>query len=200
MTMKIPFKFLPGSWGLKGKTRDYAEAEYYLTGEELQRKIAEIKSTSADDLILRNLEIDLEFKHIMQMEYDTQYAELTLEDEELALELARINHENGTLTDREYEKEVKTINKEPYVNVIEIDSDKHSFEFDWNEYFIKDLEDAGYVAPKEEQIVELWFNKLCKNVALEAFAGDGQMDDMEEERKDNLVKIKDLGKGRKEVK
>ena len=198
--MKIPFKFLPASWGLKGKTREVAEAEYYFTGEDLQRKIAVIKASTELELALSNLEIDLEFKHIKTIEYEIQLAELTLTGEELKLELARIDHDNGKLTDREYEKAVKTINKEPYVNVIEIDSDNHSFEFDWNEYFIKDLEEAGYVAPKEEQTVELWFNKLCKDVALEAFAGDGQMDDLEEARKDNLVKIKDLGKGRKEVK
>ena len=27
---KIPFGWLPASWGLKGKSRELAEAEYYL--------------------------------------------------------------------------------------------------------------------------------------------------------------------------
>ena len=32
---KIPFGWLPASWGLKGKSRELAEAEYYLSGYEL---------------------------------------------------------------------------------------------------------------------------------------------------------------------
>ena len=33
---KLPFSMMPASWGLKGKTRAIAEAEYYYDGEELE--------------------------------------------------------------------------------------------------------------------------------------------------------------------
>lgn len=201
--MKIPFKILPGSWGLKGKTRERAEAEYYLVEEALARRLAEIDAVDEDDLKQQLLEIDLEYKHIDQRKYDTETAKLNLEGDELDLEMARINHAAGDISDQAYKKEVATINKEAYVHVVEIDSDLNSFEFDWNLYFIKDLEEAGYIAPKEEMLVEEWFNALCKDVALEAFAGDGSMEDLEDQdkdRKDNLVNVTKIDEARKEFK
>ena len=33
---KLPFSMMPASWGLSGKTRAVAEAEYYYDGEELE--------------------------------------------------------------------------------------------------------------------------------------------------------------------
>jgi hypothetical protein len=195
---------MPASWGLKGKSRDIAEAEYYYEGEGLARKLAEIEAINEDDLKQQLLEIDLEYKHIDRRKYDTETAKLNLEGDELALEMARINHEAGDLSDAEYDKEVKTINKESYISVINIDGKDNSFEFDWNLYFIEELEEAGYgPAPKEEMIVEQWFNALCKEVTLEAFQGDGSIDDLEEqekERKGNLVKVTNIGEGRKEIK
>jgi len=202
--MKIPFRLLPASWGLRGKSRDLAEAEYYLTGEELSRRLAKINARDEDDLKQQLLAIDFEYEHIDKRKYDTETAKLNLEGDALNLEIARINHEAGDLTDIEYDKEVATINKEAYINVVEIDSKDNSFEFDWNLYFIEDLEEAGYgPAPKEEMIVEQWFNSLCKDVALEAFSGDGSIEDLEEQekdRKENMVNVTDIGKGRKEVK
>ena len=35
---------MPASWGLKGKTRAIAEAEYYYEGEELEKALAEINA------------------------------------------------------------------------------------------------------------------------------------------------------------
>jgi len=201
--MKIPFAILPTAWGLKGKSRKLAEAEYYLEGEELARRLAEIDAINEDDLKQQLLMIDLEYKHINKRKYDTATAKLNLEGTDLDLEMARINHEGGDLTDAEYAKEKATINKEAYITVVEIDSKDNSFEFDWNLYFIDDLEEAGYgPAPKEEMIVEEWFNSLCKDVALEAFEGDGSMEDLEEQEKDrktNMVNVTDIGKGRKEI-
>lgn len=202
--MKIPFRFLPASWGLKGKTRENAEAEYYYEGEQLARRLVTINATDETDVAQQTLMLDLEYKVIDRRKYDTEHAKLMLEGSELELEMARINHKAGDLTDAEYEKEIKTVNKESYIHVVEIDSKDNSFEFDWNLYFIEELEAAGYgPAPKEEQIVEQWFNGLCKVVALDAFEGEGGIADLEEqekERKENLVNVTDIGKGRKEIK
>jgi len=203
-TMKIPFKLIPAAWGLKGKSRETAEAEYYFTGEELARKLAEIDAVNDDDLKQQLLMIDLEYKHIDRRKYDTETAKLNLEGADLELEMARINHEAGDINDNEYAKEKATIGKESYITVVAVDSKDNSFEFDWNLYFIEELEEAGFgPAPKEEMIIEEWFNSLCKDVALEAFNGNGSMDDLEEQekdRKDNMVNVTDIGKGRKEVK
>ena len=45
---KLPFSMMPASWGLKGKSRAIAEAEYYYEGEELEKVLDEISFTATD--------------------------------------------------------------------------------------------------------------------------------------------------------
>ena len=39
---KLPFSMMPASWGLKGKARARAEAEYYYEGVELEEVLAQL--------------------------------------------------------------------------------------------------------------------------------------------------------------
>lgn len=89
---KLPFSFLPGSWGLKGNTRKIAELEYYYYGEELERKKAELLSINSNDLKIKNLEIDLKYHKIDQYTFERNKLLIEYEDQpkklsELLLEL-----------------------------------------------------------------------------------------------------------------
>jgi len=60
----------------------------------------------------------------------------------------------------------------PWVKVIEVHFDKDNpqrgyFELDWNEDFVGLLGEAGYAGQTNEQIVDLWFNDLCRSIVLE---------------------------------
>ena len=57
----LPFGILPGSWGLKGKTRKMAEAEYYYDGYDLEIVTAGIENDSVDDQKIAKSEIDLKY-------------------------------------------------------------------------------------------------------------------------------------------
>ena len=46
------------------------------------------------------------------------------------------------------------------------------FELDWNEDFVGLLGEAGYAGETPEQIVDLWFNDLCRSVAADAAGED----------------------------
>jgi Mg2+ and Co2+ transporter CorA len=66
-------------------------------------------------------------------------------------------------------KEIATERKEPWVAVLETHVGKDNvrngfFELDWNEYFVLQLRSAGYVGTTDEDIVDQWFNELCRNV------------------------------------
>ena len=70
-------------------------------------------------------------------------------------------------------KELATEKKEPYIAVLETKVNKDNvrngfFERDWNEYFVLQLTEAGYIGVTEEEIVDLWFQELCRNVGAEA--------------------------------
>jgi hypothetical protein len=64
----------------------------------------------------------------------------------------------------------------PWVKVVEVHFDKDNptrgyFELDWNEDFVGLLGEAGYAGETPEAIVDLWFNDLCRSVALEQELG-----------------------------
>ena len=76
-------------------------------------------------------------------------------------------------------KSSKKITKEtakgPWVTVVEGHFDKDDptrgyFELDWNADFVGLLGEAGYAGENDEEIVDLWFNDLCRSVASETLA------------------------------
>lgn len=101
-------------------------------------------------------------------------------------------------------KEKATLAGEPYVNILsmEVDPDNinaGSFELDWNEKFILNLSRVGYQMKendKESDIIDRWFQSVCRNVALEVYE-QAQADP--ENRDLRKMNTKDLGNGRTEV-
>lgn len=82
---KIPFKWLPASWGLKGKSYDLAEANYNHIGKELDYKLIEIEKKYG----------------LSEKEYDTKFNNLQhqyglISDYDYALTNVKI-HNNGEI-------------------------------------------------------------------------------------------------------
>jgi hypothetical protein len=98
-------------------------------------------------------------------------------------------------------KAVATRKKEPYVAVIGVELDdtnpgNGAFELDWNEYFVAKLVRAGYTGNDDAQIVDRWFQDICRNVVMENF----EQWEANQPREDRLtLQRKDLGNGRTEV-
>ena len=71
-------------------------------------------------------------------------------------------------------KEYATRRKEPWVNVLDVKVNEDNvrngfFELDWNKYFIAQLVEAGYGVDNdpEEEIVDRWFQTLCRTIGNE---------------------------------
>ena len=69
-------------------------------------------------------------------------------------------------------EETKETAKGPWVKVIEVHFDKDNpqrgyFELDWNKEFVNMLQQNGYKGETEEQIVDGWFQALCRTVGNE---------------------------------
>ncbi len=87
---------------------------------------------------------------------------------------ADLAYEYGKITADEKEKTVATIDNEPYIKVLQVDFEDEtpnvgSFELDWNEDFISVLTASGYIGKNDEQIIDQWFNDVCRNILLEEF-------------------------------
>lgn len=94
-------------------------------------------------------------------------------------------------------KDEATAKKEPYVAVLETHVNPENirngfFELDWNEYFIVQLKQSGYTGNTEEEIVDQWFQELCRNIGAEEGIN---MD----RRGSGFINVNNLGNGKSEV-
>lgn len=97
-------------------------------------------------------------------------------------------------------KQIATDKGEPYINIISVELDPNNIgngaiELDWNEFFVTKLLRAGYQGRDDQQIVDQWFQDLCRNVLMENY----EQWEANNPRPANGVQRKDLGDGRTEV-
>ena len=74
-----------------------------------------------------------------------------------------------------------------------VDPGMGAFELDWNDKFVANLIRAGYQGKTDADIVDNWFQTVCRNVILETYEQE-QADP--EKRTSNR---RDLGNGRTEI-
>ena len=144
----LPFGWAPGHWGLAGKTRELAKAEYELEGEDLDRRRIQINiaEKTEKEIEAALLEVDRKYGHITEDELEKQKKTLL---EEPYIRVAKLETDPSNPA---------------YGGII----------FDYNEAFVLYLEEHGYGPhPDKDDTVNEWFNELCKNIALEAFDGLG---------------------------
>ena len=168
----IPFAWMPGSWGLRGKTREIAQAEYELSGEELAVRLLEINHR--DDpktLELEKLNLELSNSRIDQYEYDRRLVLLSKYEDpaEKDLALLAVEKTHNKITESEYEKRKADIKKEPWVSMPVINwdpniSNRTFFELDYNEYFLQHLRKNGYDGD-DDTIINRWLNDICISIA-----------------------------------
>ena len=177
---RIPFWMYPYSWGMSGKTRETAQAEYELEGYALEKKLLDINSDglSPDDKARKVLDIEMKYNKITKEKYQRQLVEFIEDADQKALATNELDYKEGKITDTIYQKNQATIKKEPWVTVINMDFTKKSalegsFELDWNEFFVDKLKGEGYMGLAPDAIVNQWFMEVCKNVAMEEFDGTG---------------------------
>jgi len=94
-------------------------------------------------------------------------------------------------------KEIANANQEPWVSVLDVqvnqDNPKNGFfELDWNEYFIVSLRQAGYTGGSDEEVVDKWFQDLCREI------GNDEGLPMDR-RYGGYVNVNNLGNGKSEI-
>jgi hypothetical protein len=102
-------------------------------------------------------------------------------------------------------KEVATAKGEPYVSILSVELDPDNigngaFELDWNDKFVANLVRAGYQTKANESdsdIVDRWFQEVCKNIAQENFE-QWEANQPYAERP-RVINRRDLGDGKTEV-
>lgn len=102
MSRLIPFRFMPGSWGLKGAAFDHAEAHYSLTGEALERRLLDLQYKD-EPTILRKKQLGIDLKYDKMTEYDHDVAVYLLDLSGTRKDRAAIDLKHGKIDEYQYE-------------------------------------------------------------------------------------------------
>jgi hypothetical protein len=100
--------------------------------------------------------------------------------------------------ERKTAKEIATANHEPWIEIVGLDVDptnlsEGAFDLDWNDIFIARLVKAGYRGRNDQEIVDQWFQDICKSVVAEEYEQETADPD-----KRRIIKRKQLENGRVE--
>jgi hypothetical protein len=100
------------------------------------------------------------------------------------------------------DKDIATDKGLPWVSVVQVELDPENigngaFELDWNEKFIVNLVKAGYQGKTDQDIVDRWFQDVCRNVVLENF--EQWEANQPTDARPRVIDRRDLGDGRTEV-
>jgi hypothetical protein len=100
-------------------------------------------------------------------------------------------------------KEIATEKGEPWINVLGMEVDLENildgaFELDWNDKWVAHLVRFGYRGKTDKEIVDQWFQDVCRTVALEMY--EQQQADISQNNPARFQQRKDLGNGKTEVK
>lgn len=176
MSKFIPFRWLPGSWGLSGKSFDEAEARYSLDGIDLELRLAEI--AHADDAVaLSKARADIQKSHGLLDDYAWMHAHIMAETgtgtgtdaKAQEVELIKLDIEFARIEKRDGEKKIANLLDEPWVGIVEEGLDAAQgpngfyFAFDWNDAWIRLLRESGYEGESEDDLMERWFTDVCRN-------------------------------------
>ena len=163
----IPFSWMPGSWGLKGKTREIAQAEYELSGTELEEALIRINlKHDPDGLAINLLEMRRKNGQISDYEYDISRAKLDNKDETAqSLAMLNVDLSHGKIDQPTHDRKKADLLGEPWVSMPRIHwnplgKSRAYFEMDYNSHFIKQLRDNGYEG-EESDIINQWMNDVC---------------------------------------
>lgn len=111
----------------------------------------------------------------------------------------KIKSAEPTKSKKKSAKELATERGEPYIEILSMDVNPNdintgAFEFDWNDKFIANLIRAGYQGKTDADLVDQWFQNVCRNVVLETYE---QYEAMNNDSR--YMQSRDLGDGRREI-
>ena len=142
-----------------------------LSEEDYLRAVCELNyHKDSQDYRLTMLDIDRKFNKIGDYNFEIEKNNiLVTAKQKHALNELDIKLKYNKISKDDYEKEVATIKKEPYIKWKKwsIKNGELEFELDWNDYMIKYLNNNGYNQPDENEVIMQWvkdtFNEIYEN-------------------------------------
>lgn len=167
----LPFRLLPGSWGLVGDAYLEAEAHYKLQGEALERQLLLIRlRDDPQRLECELVEVARRYGAISEQQAAVRRVELSHPPgAERDLALLEVAHKFGEIDETAFHKQRANLKNEPWIGIINSGFDPEQgvdgvfFEFDWNQQWIEYLRTNGYTGRSDEQVIDEWFSDVCRS-------------------------------------
>lgn len=88
---------------------------------------------------------------------------------------------------------------EPWIQVLNVELDPENpgagaFELDWNDVFVARLVKSGYQGKTDQDIVDNWFQDVCRHVVMETF----EQEQADPDKRNQTIQRKDIGGGKAE--
>ena len=146
-----------------------------LTAEETEYQLFEVdhEDKESEAYIKGRLKLDVKYGKKDEEAADHELLNLKFEDKnsiEYKIAQSELELKWGNITQNQHEKEVATLLREPWFNVIGADQSfsgenvKMAIELDWNEFFIQFLESKGWTGITPDEIVDRWFESAMKQM------------------------------------
>jgi len=112
---------------------------------------------------------------------------------------AKLAEEAKKAKEEEGPKAKATAAGEPWVNVLGIELDQDNpgagaFELDWNDIFVARLIKSGYQGKTDQDIVDNWFQDVCRHVVMETYA----QEQADPDKRNQPIQRRDIGGGKAE--
>lgn len=178
------------------------KAKILKSGKELDIELVEIderyNKVSPEEAAYKKLDLEMVDHttvdyHLAKLKLDEAYKKITAE--EAAYAAIRILHPDdetpefklaeveldlkfGKINIDESHKRIATIREEPWFKIIggdyknQGDTTQLAFALDWNDIFVEELAKNGFGGRTDEEIVDLWFSRMCRQT---------MMDDLEQD-------------------
>lgn len=173
----IKFYLNPRNWMLDDVTKKRKIIDMTLTGETRERALADLIEDDIDRK-KEHLYLDMKYKKLSAYDYNVKYTTLSIgEGDVLERAILDIDLAHEKITHQEYDKRLADLNGEPYVNVVKLNFDEKNpsqgyFELDFNDHFVEYLAQNGYEGIEPEEIVNTWFDDLCKSIVYESLTDE----------------------------
>ena len=144
-----------------------------INSEVYDKELLVLVCEDKNELKRELLKVDLKYNNITSEQYDRELTQLLYKDypdHKLDEEILRIDLKYNKISKVEYDKKLATLHNEPFVTIISSDYDptQHinglSVELDWNDKFIDVLKSNGYSGQTDYQIIDKWFDDVCRSV------------------------------------
>ena len=147
-----------------------------LSAEDLEYKLFELSYEVKDTEAYQRekLKLDVRFGKKTEEEAEHELLDMKFDDKSsIDYKVAQLGLElkYGNITQNQHDKEVATLLREPWFNLIGADQRvqgeniQMAIELDWNDFFIQFLESKGWEGRSPDEIVDRWFESAMRQMS-----------------------------------